>query len=120
MKPVTREVVPFVLPVQLYHTPPPARKPIEGIKREGSNPIQVGRVGEQMSTGVQRKGQWGVWLHSHTLTYTARSKFTPSHLSHILQVVLVGQGVQVVQEVQFFHNLVSQVGQVTLEVLWVQ
>lgn len=30
------------------------------------------------------------------------------------------QVVQVGQEVQFFHNLVSLVSQVTLEVLWVQ
>lgn len=57
------------------------------------------------------------WAHACALTYTVKSKITPSHLSHILQGVLVGL---VGQEVQFFHNLVSQVGQVTPEVLWVR
>lgn len=50
----------------------------------------------------------------------SESKITSSHLSHKLQWVLVGLVGQVGQEVQFFHNLVSQGGQVTLEVLWVQ
>lgn len=45
---------------------------------------------------------------------------TPSHLSHILQGVLVVLVGQAGQEVQFFHNLVIQVNQVALEVLWVQ
>lgn len=46
-----------------------------------------------------------------------KGKITFSHLIHILQGVLVGL---VGQVVQFFHNLVNQVSQATLEVPWVQ
>lgn len=59
-------------------------------------------------------------VQAYALTHAVKSKITPSHLSRISQGVLVGLVGQVGQEVQFFHNLVSQVGQVTLEVLWVQ
>ena len=102
----------------------PQEKSVQGRRREGSNLIQVCRVGGQMKEQVCKGSGsvcvWGVWAHAYALTYTVKSKITPSHLSHILQGVLVGLVGQVGQEVQFFHNLVSQVGQVILEVLWVR
>jgi len=59
----------------------------------------------------------GVCKNAYLLTYIMKGKITFSHLIHILQGVLVGL---VGQVVQFFHNLVNQVSQATLEVPWVQ
>lgn len=71
-----------------------------------------------MEEHIQKeKSVLGVCKYVYVLTYIMKGKITPSHLIHILQGVLVGQ---VGQVVQFFHNLVNQVSQATLEVLWVQ
>lgn len=94
---------------------PSQEKSVEGERREGSNLMEVCRVGGQREEQVR-----GVGVQAYALAHAVKSKITPSHLSRISQGVLVGLVGQVGQEVQFFHNLVSQVGQVTLEVLWVQ
>lgn len=97
---------------QFQHTS--QEKWVEGRRREGSN----GEGGQVEEQGC--KGSGSVWAHAYALVYTVESNITPSHLSHILQGVLVGLVGQVGQEVQFFHNLVSRAGQVIPEVLWVQ
>lgn len=91
-------------------------------RKEGRNLIQAGRMDGWLEEQI-RKGngeERGACKYVYVLIYIVKSRMTPSHLSHILQGVLVVLVGQAGQEAQFFHNLVIQVSQVTLEVLWVQ
>lgn len=97
-----------------------------------STPGEIGggqeESGERPDSGMQRGWAGGttcqVWKNWSCVGCGHMAVHSPiqwkAHLSRILQGGLVVQVVQVGQEVQFFHNLVSQVGQVILEVLWVR